>query len=239
MESTSKDGSDKLKEIISTSTHSELLLDKTVKTDEDFEVKIEKSIKTYKQIKSVLEEINKIDKAIGKNIDKIKIGNIHTTKTELLLKEYILEGDSHVLKAHKAIFRSRIDAVATIVAGISIRIYATREFEKGIKCYDQALEIDPNNLNSLLKKSSALQDSGKYDKAIECYDLILKLNPDNYIALNSKGKILLDLKRYDESIEYFNKSLKIKPDFEIAFDNKIIANKKQRGFFYKLKHNNT
>ncbi len=137
MENASKDDIDKLKEIISTPTQSELLLDKTVKTDEDFEVKIEKSIKTYKQIKSVLEEVNKIEKAIGKNIDKIKIGNIHTTKNELLLKEHILEGDSHVLKAHKAISRGRIAAfvpifVVSIATRIIVPIYARREFEKGI-----------------------------------------------------------------------------------------------------------
>jgi tetratricopeptide (TPR) repeat protein len=230
-ESTSKGVVDNLKEIISTPPKSESLLDKTAKTDEEFEIRIEKSIKTCKQIKSVLDEVNKIEKAIGKDIEKIKVGDMYIDKKELSLKGYILEGDSHVLRAHKAVYGSRVALLFVIAAGIGIKIYAEKEYKKGIKCYDQALEIDPNNLDSLLKKGSALQDLGKYDKAIECYDKSLKLNPDSYMALNNKGMILLGLKRFDESIEYFDKSLKIKPDFAVALDNKLIAQKKNKKVF--------
>ena len=53
-----------------------------------------------------------------------------------------------------------------------------KQFQLALDCYNKILKITPNDVETLYKKSIALENLCKYDKAVQCYDAILKIKPD-------------------------------------------------------------
>jgi tetratricopeptide (TPR) repeat protein len=104
--------------------------------------------------------MNKIEKEEGREIQEINVGEVQTSKNELLLKE-------HILKANE--------------------IYYKGEYEKAVECYDKVLEIDPKHTIALGNKGLALAKVGKYNEAIWSFDKVLEMDNDSVIAWYSKG----------------------------------------------------
>ncbi len=52
------------------------------------------------------------------------------------------------------------------------------EYEEAIKCFNIALELDPNDIIACFNKAVALNDFGKYEEAIECYNDVLRIDPN-------------------------------------------------------------
>lgn len=56
-------------------------------------------------------------------------------------------------------------------------------YQEAIDCYDQALNLNPSNIDAWISKGNALNSMGFYDDAISCYDRALEMDPDNEFAL--------------------------------------------------------
>jgi len=93
-----------------------------------------------------------------------------------------------------------------------------RKYEEAIKCYDKALEIEPNNTSILREKSHALSCLNKYNEAIKCLDKALEIEPSNPDIWMKKGFITYcssgthDEKALREAIKYYDKALEIEPN---------------------------
>jgi tetratricopeptide (TPR) repeat protein len=85
---------------------------------------------------------------------------------------------------------------------------------------DKALEIDPTNIDALVKKSKALYAQDRFDEAIQYLDKILQIEPNNIVALNNKGVALLMLDKDEEAITYYDKVIQIDPNHTVALNNK-------------------
>ena len=96
-------------------------------------------------------------------------------------------------------------------------------YKKAIRCYDRALEIDPEYTDAWNNKGIALKGLGRYDEAIRCYDRALEIDPEYTGAWISKGNSLANLGRYDEAIRCCDHTLEIDPEYAIAWSNKGIA----------------
>ncbi|TRZ90245.1 MAG: tetratricopeptide repeat protein [Methanosarcinales archaeon] len=94
------------------------------------------------------------------------------------------------------------------------------KYDEAIKCYDKAIEIDPEDLDTWNNKGVALFNLGKYDEAIECYDKSIEINPEHVLAWILKGLVLEYYKKYDEAIECYDKAIEINPEFADAWNNK-------------------
>ena len=46
------------------------------------------------------------------------------------------------------------------------------------KCYDQAIQANPKNVDAWLNKGKALEELGEFEKANECIDKIYELKKD-------------------------------------------------------------
>ncbi|MFN3527557.1 MAG: tetratricopeptide repeat protein [Candidatus Altarchaeaceae archaeon] len=98
-----------------------------------------------------------------------------------------------------------------------------KKFEEAIKCYDKAIELDPNYLEARNNKGVVLSLMEKFEEAIKCYDKALEINPNIPEVWNNKGVALGHLKRYGEEIRCYNKAIEINPNYPKAYYNKGIA----------------
>ncbi len=59
-------------------------------------------------------------------------------------------------------------------------------YDEAIRCYDTALEINPEYAYLWNGKGNALYDLGRYDEAIRCYDKALEINPEYKLAKKNR-----------------------------------------------------
>jgi tetratricopeptide (TPR) repeat protein len=51
------------------------------------------------------------------------------------------------------------------------------DYEEAIKCFDKAVQLDPNNALAWISKANALIEYGNEEEARECLDRAKKINP--------------------------------------------------------------
>jgi tetratricopeptide (TPR) repeat protein len=200
--------------------------------EEDTKNKIEETNSAQQQIKSVLEQVDKIEKKEGTKIEEIRTETIQISRTELLLKKYLLKGNEHSYK------KKYFEAIRCYDKALEINpnnVYAWSNkgtaldklgmYEEAIRCYDKALEINPNNVYAWSNKGTAFSNLGKYQKAVEHYDKATELDPNDAYAWNNKGNALANLGKYEEAIRCYDKALEINPNMSVAQQNRNLSYK--------------
>lgn len=99
--------------------------------------------------------------------------------------EYYLMGNECITKAHDA--------------------------NAAIRCFDKALNLNPNYVEAWVRKGVTLLDIGEDYDAQVCLNKAVKLSPKSFKARCNRGKCLLKLKYYDEAILDFQQAVSIKP----------------------------
>ena len=99
--------------------------------------------------------------------------------------EYYLMGNECITKAHDA--------------------------NAAIRCFDKALNLNPNYVEAWVRKGVTLLDLGEDYDAQVCLNKAVKLSPKSFKARYNRGKCLLKLKYYDEAILDFQQAISIKP----------------------------
>ena len=99
--------------------------------------------------------------------------------------EYYLMGNECITKAHDA--------------------------NAAIRCFDKALNLNPNYVEAWVRKGVTLLDIGEDYDALVCLNKAVKLSPKSFKARYNRGKCLLRLKYYDEAILDFQQAVSIKP----------------------------
>lgn len=99
--------------------------------------------------------------------------------------EYYLMGNECITKAHDA--------------------------NAAIRCFDKALNLNPNYVEAWVRKGVTLLDIGEDYDALVCLNKAVKLSPKSFKARYNRGKCLLKLKYYDEAILDFQQAVSIKP----------------------------
>ena len=99
--------------------------------------------------------------------------------------EYYLMGNECITKAHDA--------------------------NAAIRCFDKALNLNPNYVEAWVRKGVTLLDIGEDYDAQVCLNKAVKLSPKSFKARYNRGKCLLKLKYYDEAILDFQQAISIKP----------------------------
>jgi tetratricopeptide (TPR) repeat protein len=83
----------------------------------------------------------------------------------------------------------------------------TNKAEKALECFEEALDIDPDLSEALIKKAVALEKLEKVDEALACYDRVIELGDSVTTALLQKGGMLNRLARYDEALQCYERAL--------------------------------
>jgi len=96
--------------------------------------------------------------------------------------------------------------------------------------YRHALELDPQNVQVLLRLADSLYRDRKLDEALAKADSVLEADPANRYALELKGKTLRDLKRYDEAVKLADETLAKEPGDPAASFLKATVAEAQRDY---------
>ncbi len=98
-----------------------------------------------------------------------------------------------------------------------------QDYNKAIKCFDRALQVDPNsylayNMRGLLR---VFQES--YDKAGGDFDRAIQINPNFSDAVLNRGILCILTGQYDKAIEALTSILSLDPSFFLARNARGVA----------------
>jgi len=94
-----------------------------------------------------------------------------------------------------------------------------------ISYYENALNVNPKDVEIRYNLAKMFQDLGKTDEAIEQYKEAIATDPKHIPSLNNLGYIYLDpaIGKYADAAKLFSRVLDINPDFVYAVCNRGVA----------------
>jgi len=93
--------------------------------------------------------------------------------------------------------------------------YEAKDYEEAIKCYDVAIQLDPNNAtafyfcgNALRELAPLKKDVSLFERAIERYNQSTQIDPNNDSAFNNCGNALHQLADFQQDVSLFEYAIK-------------------------------
>lgn len=132
---------------------------------------------------------------------------------------------SFLLLLTSTLFFSQNKEEATKKIEAGIELHDDGKYGEALSKYDEALQMDANNLFALSEKAMTLEASKRYEEAIEISKLILKLYPeqDNKTVYVVYGNSLDHSNKKDLALEIYDEGLKKHPTYYQLFYNKAIT----------------
>ncbi|MBD2489828.1 tetratricopeptide repeat protein [Aulosira sp. FACHB-615] len=94
----------------------------------------------------------------------------------------------------------------------------TGEYKLGISVFQQALQIDPRNVEALRQYAKSLTHIQEFEQAFQVFEQALEIDPNNVDTLRNYGTTLGKSGRENEALSIFEKALEIKPrDIKVLF----------------------
>ena len=81
------------------------------------------------------------------------------------------------------------------------------DFDQALRCYDKAIELEPEEPSHLNNKGGALARLQRFDIALEVYEECLQLDPNHYTAKEAKQKLLIKLNQHEDLLDELKTSL--------------------------------
>jgi YVTN family beta-propeller protein len=93
-------------------------------------------------------------------------------------------------------------------------------YEEAIECYEKALQINPNYVQSWLNRGQALYSQAKYEEASESYYRAIRIDQNNVSAWLNRGQALYSQAKYEEAIKSYDRVIEIDPKNVSAWLNR-------------------
>lgn len=98
------------------------------------------------------------------------------------------------------------------------------QWDKALKDYSKALELDPNYPAALCNRGSVYVHFQQMDKAIVDLTKAINIIPNYEIAYFNRGVAYSHLQQWEKAIVDYTKAIEIRPNYVKAFSNRGIAN---------------
>ncbi len=110
----------------------------------------------------------------------------------------------------KALFASAVDAAAS------------RDYERAIRLYDQAITVKPSSAEAYYKRANALKDLGRLEDALRSYNEAITRKPDYAYAYCNRGYVQHRLGLLAESLSSYDKAIVFEPTDALAYYNRAL-----------------
>jgi tetratricopeptide (TPR) repeat protein len=80
--------------------------------------------------------------------------------------------------------------------------------DAALACFDEALALDPNHTEALIKRGAACEKMQRLDEAVACYDRAIAADNTVTIAYLYKGGVFNRMERYNEALACYEQALK-------------------------------
>ncbi len=101
-----------------------------------------------------------------------------------------------------------------------INLMADEKLEEAVVVFGQALRIDPDNIETLMKLGYANFHLDDHSAALQVYDKILDIDVTNPEAWNLKGLVHYEQKNYAKALDSAEKAIESDPTYGMAWYNK-------------------
>jgi len=100
-----------------------------------------------------------------------------------------------------------------------VNLMADEKLEDAIEVFEQALRIEPDNVETLMKIGYARFHLDEYPEALRVYDKILEIDVTNPEAWNLKGLVHYEQKNYAKALDSAQKAIESDPTYGMAWYN--------------------
>jgi len=155
------------------------------------------------------------------------VGWIYQQPDELISQRafiHVLQGEaSAAIRLYQQLANDEFTAVDYNRFGNAYLI--NNDFDQALRCYDQAIELEPEEPSHLNNKGGALARLQRFDIALEVYEECLQLDPNHFTAKQAKQKLLIKLNQSEDILDELNASLDEDPDSlekRLAYFNALV-----------------
>jgi tetratricopeptide (TPR) repeat protein len=101
-----------------------------------------------------------------------------------------------------------------------VNFMADERLEDAVEVFEQALRIDPDNIETLMKLGYARFHLDDHSESLKVYDKILDIDVTNPEAWNLKGLVHYEQKKYAKALDAAEKAVESDPTYGMAWYNK-------------------
>ncbi len=101
-----------------------------------------------------------------------------------------------------------------------VNLMADERLEDAVEVFEQALRIDPDNIETLMKLGYARFHLDDHSESLRVYDKILDIDVTNPEAWNLKGLVHYEQKKYAKALDSAEKAVESDPTYGMAWYNK-------------------
>jgi tetratricopeptide (TPR) repeat protein len=101
--------------------------------------------------------------------------------------------------------------------------------DEKIRCYDEAIRIDPDSSVAFNNRGLARASKGDLAGALEDYGRAIQIDPNNAFPFNNRAKAR-EKSDLDGALEDYNHAIQLMPEFATAINNRGMARMKKKDF---------
>ena len=101
--------------------------------------------------------------------------------------------------------------------------YGQKSWKNAVQFYEQALQYDPNCLNTLNSIGSAYREIDMFSLAEKYLSRVLELAPQSWPALNTRCDVYLHCGKAEEAIADYKRAHNLNPDIDIIYSAYLFA----------------
>jgi tetratricopeptide (TPR) repeat protein len=121
-------------------------------------------------------------------------------------------------KTVKAPVASQFDSIYIAAT----RSAATRDFQRAIELYDQAIALNPVHAEVFYKRGNALRSLGRLDAALASYNRSIELDPDHAHAFCNRGVVQQSLGLTAQALSSYDQAIALLADDALSHYNRAL-----------------
>ncbi len=110
--------------------------------------------------------------------------------------------------------------LSTQKSDAALKLLRAGKAKEALPLCDEAIQLNPNNVDAWNDRGWAYNDLKDYEKALENYNKVIELNPKYKWAYNNRGVVYREQKKYKQALIELNKAIELDPNFAHAYANR-------------------